>query len=166
MENALIKFRKVWSKHPWALIPFPQSHHSEHIGETETQVDISMETSKLWQNGEPVQGHPSIRDVTPTAKGEERRGGNQRGKVSWLRVMKLNMDEWWLIGLGTLGAAVQGATFPVFSIFFAEVLADYILPAEEVMDEINLWAGLSIMVGGVSAIATFIKVCKHLQSKI
>ena len=78
--------------------------------------------------------------------------------VSWRKILQLNSREWWIIGLGITGAAVQGAIFPVFAIFFAEVLLAFTYPYDEVVERVNLWAGLSILVGGISGIATFLKV--------
>ena len=76
----------------------------------------------------------------------------------------MNAREWWLIVLGVLGAVVNGSIFPLFAIFFGEILEVFGLPAEEVFGEIHLWAGLFILLGVVSGISQFSKVgqCCHI----
>ena len=71
---------------------------------------------------------------------------------------RLNGREWWLIGLGTLGAIINGSMFPLFALFFGEVLEVFSLPSDEVFGEIHLWAGLFILLGVVSGVAQFSKV--------
>ena len=122
--------------------------------------DVTRVTSsKKWQNGdlEPLKGQTDSQLHTPNEK--ERNNSKKRGsKALWLWILKLNQKEWWIIGLGILGAAIQGSLFPIFAIFFAEVLRVYTLPSEMVLEEVHQWAGLSLLVGGISGIATFFKV--------
>ena len=68
------------------------------------------------------------------------------------------MREWWLIILGTLGAMVNGSMFPLFALFFGEVLAVFSRPSDQVFGGIHIWAGLLVLLGVVSAVAQFAKV--------
>jgi len=74
------------------------------------------------------------------------------------RVLRLNAKEWWIIILGLLGAAIGGSIWPIFAIFFGEVLAVFALPADQILNEIPLWACLFIVLGVVSGIGVFAKV--------
>ena len=76
------------------------------------------------------------------------------------RVLRLNAKEWWIIILGLLGAAIGGSVWPVFSIFIAEVVALFSLPADEIFGEIHLWASLFIVLGVVSGLGVFAKVSR------
>ena len=57
-----------------------------------------------------------------------------------------------------LGAAANGSIFPLFAIFFGEVLEVFGLPADQVLGEIHLWAGLYMVLGVVSGVSIFSKV--------
>ena len=74
------------------------------------------------------------------------------------RVLRLNAKEWWIIILGLIGAAVGGSIWPIFSIFFGEVLIVFERPADQILGEIPLWACLFIVLGVVSGIGVFAKV--------
>ena len=66
--------------------------------------------------------------------------------------------------LGTLGAMVNGSMFPLFALFFGEVLEVFSLPSEQVFGEIHLWAGLFLLLGVVSFFAQFAKVRQTVTS--
>lgn len=70
----------------------------------------------------------------------------------------MNAREWWLIIIGTVGAMINGSIFPLFAVFFGEILEVFSLPSEQVFGEIHLWAGLYILLGVVSGVAIFCKV--------
>ena len=80
------------------------------------------------------------------------------------RVIRLNAKEWWIIILGLLGAAVGGSIWPIFSIFFGEILMIFALPADQILGEIPLWACLFIVLGLVSGLGVFAKVSMVLKS--
>ena len=83
-------------------------------------------------------------------------------QVSLLRVIKLNAREWWIIIIGLLGAAVNGSIWPLFALLFGEILEVFARPADEILDGIHLWAGLFIILGIVSGVGVFLKVCMHM----
>ena len=53
-------------------------------------------------------------------------------EVTWLRVLRLSTPELGLLLLGVLMAALQGAIFPSFSIFFGQALEDFTFPFNQV----------------------------------
>ena len=73
-------------------------------------------------------------------------------------MIKYNAPEWWLIILGVIGAGCNGSIFPIFSIFFGEILAVFSLPADQILGDISLWGGLFIVLAVISAVSVFTKV--------
>ena len=80
-------------------------------------------------------------------------------QVSLIRVMKANAKEWWIILFGLLGAFVLGTMFPAFAIVFGEVLDVFAQPVDDILDSLHPFAALFIVLGIVSGIAIFLKVC-------
>ena len=79
-------------------------------------------------------------------------------QTSIIRLMKENAPEWWLIVLGLIGAAVNGAIFPAFSVFFGGALKAFSLPPSLILPNIHIWAGLLLIIAVVSAVSNFLKV--------
>ena len=52
--------------------------------------------------------------------------------MSWFRVLRLSLPEWYLVVGGAMAAAVQGAIFPSFSIFFGQALEAFTFPFNQV----------------------------------
>ena len=75
--------------------------------------------------------------------------------VSILRVMALNKKEWWMLVLGVLGSTMHACIFPLFAFIFGEILRIFALPADQVLSEIGLWAGLFLVIGFVSGLGIF-----------
>ena len=79
--------------------------------------------------------------------------------VSWIRVLKVNPSRWLVIFmLGIFGALVQGVIFPTFAYFFGQVLRVFTLPFNQVLGAIHVWAGMFLVLGFISGLATFTKV--------
>ena len=53
---------------------------------------------------------------------------------------------------------MQGIIFPTFAYFFGQVLRVFTLPFNQVLGAIHLWAGMFLVLGFISGIATFAKV--------
>lgn len=85
---------------------------------------------------------------------------DSNGKVnaSWARVWKMNSPEAFLILVGLLSAALQGAIYPMFAYFFGQVLRVFTLPFDQVVGAIHVWAGTFLILGAISGISTFFKV--------
>ena len=61
--------------------------------------------------------------------------------------------------IGVLGAVINGSIFPIYSILFGEVLRVFQeTVAEDIVEEITIWAVLFLVLAVVSAIAIFFKV--------
>ena len=84
-------------------------------------------------------------------------------EVSLLRVMKANAKEWWLILLGLVGSIILGLIYPSFAIFFGEINEVFARPVNEILDGLHLWAGLFIVLGVVSGVGMFLKVCFYKE---
>ena len=80
-------------------------------------------------------------------------------EVKLTRVLALNAKEWWIILLGLLGSVITGSIFPLFAVIFGNILDVFTLPPEEIFDEIHFWAAMFIVLGFVSGVAVFLKVC-------
>ena len=93
------------------------------------------------------------------SKEKEEEWDKEIPSVSLLRVFALNSKEWWLILLGVVGAILNGAIYPVFAILFGEILSVFAMPASEIVSSIGLWAGLFLVLGFVSGLGVFLKVC-------
>lgn len=79
--------------------------------------------------------------------------------VSWIRVLRVNSFCWFIIFmLGVVGALVQGIVFPTFAYFFGQVLRVFTLPFNQVLGAIHMWAGMFLVLGFISGVATFAKV--------
>ena len=82
-------------------------------------------------------------------------------QVSLLRVIKLNAREWWIIVVGVLGSAINGSIWPLFALLFGEILEVFSRPSDEILGAIHVWAGLFIVLGIVSGVGVFLKVCVY-----
>ena len=83
---------------------------------------------------------------------------NDAVNSSWFRVWKTNSPEAFFIVVGLLGAAIQGAIYPMFAYFFGQVLRVFTLPFDQVVGAIHIWAGTFLILGFASGVATFFKV--------
>ncbi len=72
--------------------------------------------------------------------------------------METNAPEWWIIAIGLVGAALSGAVFPSFSIFYGYVLDILARPPDQIFPDIHPWAALFIVIGISSFFSIFIKV--------
>jgi len=78
--------------------------------------------------------------------------------VPLYRVLKLNAKEWWIIILGLIGAAFAGSLWPILGILFGEIIRTFSLPPDQVLNEVNLWAGLYMVIGLVAGTGIFMQV--------
>ena len=79
-------------------------------------------------------------------------------EAGFLKVIRLNAKEWWIILIGVLASAIGGAIFPVFGIVLGETLGAFSLPVNEVVSGVSLYAGLFWVLGFVAGLGFFIKV--------
>jgi ABC-type multidrug transport system fused ATPase/permease subunit len=79
--------------------------------------------------------------------------------VPLYRILALNAREWWLIILGILAALLQGSIFPLFAIFFGNILSAFYQPRDQVLSAVTLPALLFLILAIVAAVIVFVKVC-------
>ena len=81
-------------------------------------------------------------------------------KASFLRLLRVNSPEWWLIAVGVLAAIVNGSILPISAILLGEVLKVFQSSrTNQVLDDISMWAGLFLGLACCSLVAIFFKVC-------
>lgn len=119
---------------------------------TNSRLTVKISSVKIHVSPSP----PLSFSVLPTQQEE---WDKNIPEVSLFRVLALNAKEWWMIGLGLLGSIVTGSIYPLFAIVFGYILEVFTLPADEIFNEIHLWAGLFLVLGLVSGVAIFLKVC-------
>ena len=78
--------------------------------------------------------------------------------VPLYRVLRFNAKEWWIIILGLIGAAFAGSLWPILGILFGEIIRTFSLPPDQVLNEVNLWAGLYMVIGLVAGTGVFMQV--------
>ena len=75
-----------------------------------------------------------------------------------LRSYKLNSPEWIFIVLGAFGAAINGASFPVYSILFSHVMFDLLTKTgDDLMSAASFWAGMFCVMAIGVAIGQFLQ---------
>jgi len=84
-------------------------------------------------------------------------------KPSQKRILKANAPEWHIILFGLIASGVNGATFPVFSIIFGEVLGVLSDPVDSARDDSVKYALLFVGIGVVAGLAFFFQVRNDLR---
>ena len=137
-------------------------HRSQLSSQQEGATSPKKEVSLHHQTSVLSDSKPDFKRQSSKKKQEE--WDKEIPEVPLHRVIRLNAKEWWIIILGLLGAAVGGSIWPIFSIFFGEILMIFALPADQILGEIPLWACLFIVLGLVSGLGIFAKVSMVLKS--
>lgn len=70
-----------------------------------------------------VLGFTGKRKKSKKSKKRVKKEEEKKYEVSFSRIMKLNAPEWPYIALGCVAAALHGATFPAWAIFFGDFFA-------------------------------------------
>ena len=76
------------------------------------------------------------------------------------KLLTLNKQEWWVILLGIVGAAVNGAMFPIVSVMFGGVFEAFAQPPHRVLPAVHPWAGGFIVLAMVAGVSVLAKVRK------
>eukprot|EP01071_Lankesteria_metandrocarpae_P010936 Lankesteria_metandrocarpae@DN5386_c0_g1_i1.p1 len=64
---------------------------------------------------------------------------------SFYRVMSCIRDDWWKLIVGSLGALVNGATFPIFAVIFAQFISVYFSPDPDyIRQKSAFWSGIFV----------------------
>lgn len=73
--------------------------------------------------------------------------------VSMKDILKFNCPEWpWLV-MGFVGCVLTGAIIPVFSVFYGQVFATFILKGDELLQEAAFWSKMFIILALLSGLA-------------
>ena len=120
---------------------------------------VQRQISFKRQGSSTAEGKDSPKRQTSTAKKEEEEEEADKDipEVSFLRVIRLNAKEWWLILIGVIGSAINGSINPLFAVLFREILVVF-TNTQTVLEEIHPWAGGFLVIGVVSGLAIFAKV--------
>lgn len=131
------------------------------VGGVQRQISFKRQGSSTAEGKEAAKRQTSA----GKKKGEEEEEADKDiPEVSFLRVIRLNAKEWWLILLGVLGSAVNGSINPLFAVLFREILVVFVDPTT-VLERIHPWAGGFLVMGVVSGIAIFAKVLNDSLSQ-
>ncbi|XP_058037982.1 ATP-dependent translocase ABCB1 [Ahaetulla prasina] len=76
-------------------------------------------------------------------------------KVSFLKIMKLNVSEWPYFLMGTFSALVNGALQPAFSIIFSEILGIFAISDPKIVREKSNFYSLMFLALGIVSFITF-----------
>lgn len=82
---------------------------------------------------------PSLGSVEELNNGEQVKWNRTTDSVSWYRVLHLSRAEWPILVIGVIAAAMQGAIFPSFSIFFGQAIRTFTYPFDEVSHTLSWW---------------------------
>ena len=128
---------------------------------------VQRQISFKRQGSSTAEGKETAKRQTSAAKKEEEEEEEEEAdkdipEVSFLRVIRLNAKEWWLILIGVIGSAINGSINPLFAVLFREILVVF-TNMQTVLEEIHPWAGGFLVIGVVSGIAIFAKVQKVIM---
>jgi ABC-type multidrug transport system fused ATPase/permease subunit len=134
------------------------SHQSGIVRVGSRKVGLDRQGSKLDRQ-DSVKKADTEEDTQPEKKDlsekELAEYDKQLEQVGLLPLLKLNAREWPFIALGILGSFIEGVAFPLFAIFFGEVLS--VFTSTDPESEVALWSGLLFLLGVVSGIGIFMK---------
>jgi len=120
---------------------------------------ISRSSQQRRVSNWSLQSVPSSSDLFLRLNAEgQRKEDKEIPVVPLYRVLRLNAKEWWIIILGLIGAAFAGSLWPILGILFGEIIRTFSLPPDQVLNEVNLWAGLYMVIGLVAGTGVFMQV--------
>ncbi|KAI7900844.1 putative ABC transporter protein [Cokeromyces recurvatus] len=119
-----------------------EQHRTEEseVNEKETTVHLFKTTSRASVDAYELK----------LRKEREERKVAMKQKVPIKKVLDQMRSEWYLLGIGIVGAAIAGAVFPCFSLIFAQVISQLIDPSDVVpgpMSGTNLYSFLFVIIG-------------------
>lgn len=90
---------------------------------------------------------------------EEQQKSKPKKPLNVGRIAKINWPEKWLTLAGTIGAMVEGATWPAFSLVFSEILAIYATPdREKLRTDANFWSLMFLVLALVCLLSIFLRI--------
>ena len=79
-------------------------------------------------------------------------------EVPFRRFLALSSNEWWIIVIGAIGAAITGVFWPIYGLLYGEVLRAYTRPSGEVLESLYPFTVAMIATGAAVGIAYFLTV--------
>lgn len=71
-------------------------------------------------------------------------------EIPYIRILKMNRENLWAVGLGILGSFISGGVYPVYAVVFAnilDVLGSNANDVDALRDKVPLWASLFFVIG-------------------
>ncbi|XP_052275142.1 ATP-dependent translocase ABCB1-like isoform X2 [Dreissena polymorpha] len=131
----------------------------ELLAEAEDVVPSDPRKRTISDEGKRVFTRQISRQVSKTTeekKVDQKVEEETAPKSSFFSMLRMNKQEWPLILVGCINAAINGCTMPVFSIFFSEMINVFINRGENGL----LWSMLFLALGGLQFITnTLQSVC-------
>ncbi|KAB0792584.1 hypothetical protein PPYR_14543 [Photinus pyralis] len=112
-------------------------------------------------------------DDDPITTFDDRRASSMKGSIlmedmipveesnttSLMAILKVNRPEGWNIALGCITSLIMGATMPVFSILFGDILGVLALPNDDdILMESNKYVIMFVVTGTITGIATMLQI--------
>ncbi len=110
--------------------------------------------------GSPTPGHMSTRNAEESTFEHENQTQDEISKqaeietnsteVPMMRILKMNIANFWALVLAMIGSILSGGVYPVYSVVFGkmlEILAIYATNSEKLLQETRLWGTLFIALG-------------------
>ncbi|XP_055864045.1 ATP-dependent translocase ABCB1-like isoform X3 [Biomphalaria glabrata] len=80
-------------------------------------------------------------------------------KPGFLRMFKSNLKEWPFILLGCIGAIANGLVFPVYAVFFSEIITTFGKTGQDLLDQGLFWSMMFLALGGITFVAN---ICQNV----
>ncbi len=116
--------------------------------------DLELKKQVSIQNQQSIQD----KDIKKELEKKQEVWDKDLQDVPLKRIIVLNAKEWWMILLGTIGAAIGGSILPLFAIFFGEILDAFAQPPDQVLGAVHLWAGLFFALAVISGVGALVRV--------
>lgn len=129
-----------------ASTPANSIHARPH---SQARVRMDRKTRKLLVTRHSQSSH--ISNLGALTEKTTEKDDSDLSQVSLRRLLSLNANEWWIIIIGTVAAAIAGVFWPLLGLLYGEVLEAYSRPSGEVLESIypftTAMIGISIVVG-------------------
>ncbi|RHZ80336.1 hypothetical protein Glove_137g129 [Diversispora epigaea] len=133
-----------------------EEEEEEEGGEDEV-IQINVEKEKKLMDLRKLTTKASTA-FSIESKSKEDESAKAKQVAPFRRILKLQRPEYLLMAIGTLGATVNGAVFPCFSIIFSSILNTYAkTDVNELRRGSNKWALMFLLLAIVAFIANFMQ---------
>ncbi|XP_047315290.1 ABC transporter B family member 9-like [Impatiens glandulifera] len=146
---------------------------ADMIMETEMAMSIGRSTSSLRKLRRSISrgssgsrrsftfslGLPAPVGIQTEIEGEEittmmnEQGKHKKKSVSMKRLANMNKSEFPILFLGSIAAAVNGLTFPIFGLLMSSAIKIFFEPPHQLRNDSKFWAAMYLLLGIVILIA-------------